>query len=114
MAVMYNVITHTMFEIDAVSVGEMPTAGFKERAEYFLDLQFAIICLFWTTLWAVKFSFLLYYRNLFAGLPNQLFWWWLVSGFAVLAYLGCWATQVASCTPISNYFILGMPSHLRA
>ena len=111
MAVMYNKITHTMFEIDGVAAGGIPSTGFKERAELFLKLQFAIICSFWTTLWAVKFSFLLYYKNLFAGLPNQLFWWWLVSGFAVLAYLGCWATQLASCTPISNYFFLGEPSH---
>lgn len=107
MAIMYSMITKTMFEIDAVSVGAVPGPDFLERAELFLKLQFAIICCFWTTLWAVKFSFLLYYRNLFAGLPNQLYWWWLVSGFALLAYLGCWATQLASCRPISNYFILG-------
>lgn len=108
---MYNKITKTMFEIDAVAVGAMPGPDFLERAAQFLKLQFAIICSFWTTLWAVKFSFLLYYRYLFAGLPNQLYWWWLVSGFAFLAYLGCWATQLASCRPISHYFILGNETH---
>ena len=108
---MYNKITNTMFEIDAVSLGALPGPDFLERAEQFLKLQFAIICCFWTTLWAVKFSFLLYYRNLFAGLPNQLYCWWIVSGFALLAYLGCWATQLASCRPISHYFILGNQTH---
>ena len=109
MAAMYNTITKAMFEIDAVSAGALPSQDFVSRAELFLKLQFAIICCFWTTLWAVKFSFLLYYKNLFAGLPNQLFLWWFVSGFAMLAYFGCWATQLASCVPISKYFILGMP-----
>ena len=114
MGVMYNIITATMFAIDQpISPGEVPPPSFMQQAELFLKMQFAIIILFWTTLWAVKFSFLLYYKNLFAGLPNQLFWWWSVSVFVFLAYLGCWATQLASCAPISDYFILGIIAIVR-
>jgi len=108
MGVMYQIITPTMFELERLlTPGAVPSANFVQEAALFLKLQFAIIILFWTTLWAVKLSFLLYCRNLLAGLPNQLFWWWLVSVFAGMAYLGCWATQLASCAPISNYFHLG-------
>lgn len=108
MGIMYQIITPTMFELERLlTPGAVPSANFVQEAAFFLKLQFAIIILFWTTLWAVKLSFLLYYRTLFAGLPNQLFWWWLVSVFAGMAYLGCWATQLASCAPISNYFHLG-------
>jgi len=108
MGVMYQIITPTMFELERLlTPGAVPSANFVQEAALFLKLQFAIIILFWTTLWAVKLSFLLYCRTLFAGLPNQLLWWWLVSVFAGMAYLGCWATQLASCAPISNYFHLG-------
>ena len=106
---MYQIITPTMFEIrQPMTPGEVPSPNLIKQAGLFLQMQFAIIILFWTTLWAVKFSFLLFYKNLFARLPNQLFWWWPVSTFVLLAYLGCWATQLASCAPISDYFVLGI------
>lgn len=111
-AIMYQVITPTMFIIDQVastlSPGMVPPPNFMEEATIFLKIQFAIIILFWTTLWAVKFSFLLYYKNIFAGLPNHLFWWRIVCGLVLFAYLGCWATQLAACSPIVNYFSLGI------
>lgn len=109
MGVMYQIITPTMFELERLlTPGAVPSANFLQEAALFLRLQFAIIILFWTTLWAVKLSFLLYYKRLFAGLPHQMFWWRLVSVFVGMAYLGCWATQLASCAPISSYFHLGM------
>lgn len=109
MGVMYQIITPTMFELERLLIpGAVPSANFVQEAALFLKLQFAIIILFWTTLWAVKLSILLYYRALFAKLPNRFLWWWLVSMFVGMAYLGCWATQLASCAPISDYFHLGM------
>ncbi|MCJ1413432.1 hypothetical protein MMC19_007537 [Ptychographa xylographoides] len=95
-----------LFEIVLVSEGRLPpTASFAAGIPFFLKSQFAIIVLFWTTLWAVKFSFLLYYKKLFVGLPGHMQkCWWAVVIFSLLAYLGCWATQIAACVPISSYF----------
>ena len=109
MAVLYTLITPTMFTIDNVSTGkEMPGAEFISDAEFYLKCQFAIICMFWTTLWAVKVSILMFYKNLFNRLRNQMTLWWCVLGFVVLLYLGCWGSQLASCVPMSGYFVLGM------
>ena len=109
MAILYTLVANTIFEIVAVSNGKtMPSPNFMEAGSFFLKCQFAIILLFWTTLWAVKASFLTYYKNLFHGLqPYLQKCWWVVTIFAILAYLGCWATQLPSCQPISTYFTLG-------
>ena len=109
MAILYTLITDIIFEIVAIIDGRTkPSPGFMERGTFFLKCQFAIILLFWTTLWSVKGAFLMYYKNLFKGLQSYLHKiWWAVTIFTILTYLGCWATQLASCEPISTYFTLG-------
>ncbi|KAI4228834.1 MAG: hypothetical protein L6R36_001336 [Xanthoria steineri] len=108
LAAMYRYIIPTMFELDKVAKGEEPsTTAFLLRAATYLKLQFAIIVLFWTTVWVVKISFLLFYRNLFASLREHMIGWWITAGFTAVAYLLCWAFQLGSCVPISHYFILG-------
>ena len=106
MGVLYTLINDIIFELVLVDDGVLePTPEFAVEAAFFLKVQFAIIVLFWTTLWAVKFSFLMYYKKLFIGLPGHMQkCWWAVSIFALLAYLGCWATQLAACEPIPTYF----------
>lgn len=108
LAIMYRYATPIMFELDRIAKGnEMLTPDFLPRAAVFLKLQFAIIVLFWTTIWVVKISFLIFYRTLFTGLPEHMLGWWIASGFTAVAYLLCWAFQLGSCVPISHYFILG-------
>lgn len=106
MGILYTLINETIFEIDMVGMGEMlPPPGFEDNVGFFLRAQFAIIVIFWTTLWAVKLSLLMYYKKLFSGLPgHEQRVWWAVTVFAVLSYIGCWITQLLSCTPISTYF----------
>ncbi|KAL8646217.1 MAG: hypothetical protein Q9226_006961 [Calogaya cf. arnoldii] len=97
-----------MFELDKVATGKEPfTPAFLPRAVVFLKVQFAIIVLFWTIVWVVKVSFLIFYRNLFTNLPDHMVGWRIASGFTAVTYLLCWAFQLGSCVPISHYFILG-------
>lgn len=107
MGVMYQLIIPIMFEIDLAVKGVLPGPGFPARATFFLKLQFAIIVLFWTILWAVKFAFLFFYKQLLQGLPDQMRWWKALTLFTVLTYLSAWVTQLLSCQPISHYFVLG-------
>lgn len=106
MSVLYTLIGRTVFEI--VLVGEdqeQPTLEFESQLPLFFKAQFAIILLFWTTLWAVKFSFLTYYQKLFVGLPGHMRkLWWAVVIFTAFAYIGCWITQLLACLPIQTYF----------
>ena len=108
MAIMYHYITAPIFQIRRISQGEEPyTPDIGPVAHFFLKLQFAIIVLYWTCLWTIKMSFLMYYRTLFENLPGHLVWWSVASIFTLLAYLGCWAIQLAACYPISTYFTIG-------
>lgn len=46
---------------------------------------FAAPCMFWMTLWAVKFSLLLLYRRLLAGLPERYrIIWWTIAGLCLV------------------------------
>lgn len=111
LAAMYRYAIPIMFELDKVAKGEeMLTPSFVARATVFLKLQFAIIVLFWTTIWIVKIAFLIFYRILFTGLPEHMLGWWFTAGFTAFAYLLCWAFQLASCVPIPHYFVLGKSS----
>ncbi|KAL8681678.1 MAG: hypothetical protein Q9186_002195 [Xanthomendoza sp. 1 TL-2023] len=80
LAVMYRYATPIMFELVDVAEGkETPTRDFLQRSSVFLKLQFVIIVIFWTEVWSVKASFLIFYRHLFAGLPELMLGWWLIS-----------------------------------
>lgn len=75
----------------------------------FLKIQFAIIILFWTTIWSLKASFLAFYRGLFDSRiqPWTMRAWWVVVVLCAVSYLGCWITQFLSCVPFQTYFELG-------
>ncbi|KAL8884087.1 MAG: hypothetical protein Q9215_007785, partial [Flavoplaca cf. flavocitrina] len=108
LAIMYKYIIPTMFELDRIANGEEAfTPAFLPPAAVFLKMQFAIIVLFWTIIWIVKVSFLIFYRKLYARLPGGLLRWYLVSGFTAVTYLLAWAFQLGSCVPIKHYFTLG-------
>ncbi|KAL8711637.1 MAG: hypothetical protein Q9220_004047 [cf. Caloplaca sp. 1 TL-2023] len=72
-AIMYHFVLPIIFELDRIATGqEMFTPAFLPRATEYLKLQFALIVIFWTMLWTVKVAFLIFYRILFAGLPDHL------------------------------------------
>lgn len=112
MAVLYRYVIPDMYEVDRVAAHEEPlSANFESDADFYLRCQFALIVLFWTSVWAVKFSILAFYRSLFDKLTLHttiLRWaWWCVLTLTGLFYLGCWATQIASCWPVQTYFHIG-------
>lgn len=99
-----------MIEQPGSSSEILVSADATDQLNYFLRLQFAIIALCWTSVWAVKFSFLIYYKRLFASIPgtNHVFFWRFAFLFTILAYLSCQVIYLKSCTPISNDFHLGI------
>lgn len=113
MAALYVQIIPTIFNLDLAAAGKAPLsleslAEFEERANYYLRVQFAIIILFWTCVWAVKLSILVFYKSLFDRLSwKYLYAWWAVVIFVALTYVGCWVLQFESCSPLWQYFKIG-------
>ncbi|WYZ45127.1 hypothetical protein EsH8_VIII_000443 [Colletotrichum jinshuiense] len=69
-----------------------------------LKLMFSQMLLFWTTLWAAKFSILFFVRRLVSGLPNYIRAWWVCFGAVLLLYLACMLSNFLTCTPLTRYW----------
>ncbi|KAH8816603.1 hypothetical protein F5884DRAFT_776774 [Xylogone sp. PMI_703] len=78
--------------------------GFADGVVYQAKLQFAFMLFFWTCLWNVKFSFLMFYHKLFVSIQGYMRWWWAVVIFCILTYLASVLTLFLSCVPISRRF----------
>ena len=113
MAGLYVHVIPIMFNLDLAVAGKPPLAPetpleFQERADYYLRVQFGIIVLFWTCVWAVKLSILLFYKSLYDRLSRRyLYAWWAVVVFVALTYVGCLVLQFESCRPLRDYFKIG-------
>lgn len=60
--------------------------------------------LFWSTLWAGKFSLLVFFRRMVLGLPKYLNIFWVVFGLVLITYLGCMASNFLTCKPLHKYW----------
>lgn len=89
-AIIWQIYAPHMYYVLTVSAGlEMPDEGFPQLAESYLKSTAAVIILFYSTLWAVKFSFLLFFKRLGTNVRGQKFLWWPVFGITLATYFAC-------------------------
>ncbi|PGH08074.1 hypothetical protein AJ79_06074 [Helicocarpus griseus UAMH5409] len=69
-----------------------------------LKLMFSQMLLFWTTLWAGKFSLLVFFRRIVIGLPRYMMMFWVVFALVLATYLGCILSNFLTCTPLAKYW----------
>lgn len=87
---------------------ENPTgADIKYHTLTYTDFQFALILVFFSVLWTIKFSFLALYYVLFDGLRTYRRVWYGIAVFTFLTYVGCWMGSVFTCHPAESYFEYG-------
>jgi hypothetical protein len=104
---MYTEIGDTMFRINVATPNEMLSADFLPKVRIFLRLQFAIVIIYWFTLWSVKGAMLLWIYRAFkfvdlAGSGRPLY---IVLCVIVGAtFCGCIVWQPFSCDPPASYF----------
>ena len=79
-----------MYYSISVSAGlEKPGANFASVSESYFKSTVAVIILFYTSLWSIKISFLLFFRRLGNNVKHQKILWWPVFGFTVATYFAC-------------------------
>lgn len=87
-----------MYYIMAVSAGlELPGEGFAPLAESYFKSTVAVIVLFYSSLWSIKISFLLFFRRLGKNVRGQKVVWWPVFGFTLATYFACIGTIQYPC-----------------
>lgn len=110
-SILWQIKLPAMYEQYAVQSGQKPiTPGFFERDAVFLRYIVPLNILFYSCLWAVKISFLVFFRRLGSNVRNQKIWWWFVLILTILAWVACIADIRYQCALGSIEHILSMSS----
>lgn len=97
-AISWQIFAPHMYYVMTVSAGlEMPGEGFAQLAEKYFKSTAAVIILFYSALWSVKISFLLFFRRLGTNVQGQKLIWWPVFGITVATYFACIGTIQYQC-----------------
>ncbi|KAF7952579.1 uncharacterized protein EAE97_002076 [Botrytis byssoidea] len=97
-AILWQIHAQAMFDLMAVSAGiKMPGADFVTNSEAYSKASGVVIILFYSTLWSVKFSFLLFIRRLGSHVAKVEFLWWPITIFTICTYFACIGTIQYHC-----------------
>lgn len=98
-AIDWQVVAEFMFHFMDITSGRLwpPPATFVNDTERYYKGSVVVNVMFYTSLWAVKFSFLLFFKRLGQNVAGQKVLWWCVFGFTVVTYLLCIGDIQYSC-----------------
>ncbi|ATZ53909.1 hypothetical protein BCIN_09g06670 [Botrytis cinerea B05.10] len=97
-AILWQIHAQAMFDLMAVSAGiKMPGTDFVTNSEAYSKASGVVIILFYSTLWSVKFSFLLFIRRLGSHVAKVEFLWWPITVFTICTYFACIGTIQYNC-----------------
>ena len=99
-----------MYENIAVSTGQLfpPPPDFPHNTETYLRRTVVVISFFYTGLWAVKLSFLLFFKRLGQNVRNQKLLWWAVLAIIAATYFACLGTIEYHCLAGTFLYITGI------
>ena len=87
-----------MFYTMKVSAGlELPDANFASISEPYFKSTVAVIYFFYSSLWSIKISFLIFFRRLGTNVKHQKLLWWPVFAITLATYFICIGTIQYSC-----------------
>ena len=110
-AILWQVLASDLYMSIAVASGQMlvlPT-DFFSRIYIFIHSQLASQFLFTTGLWAIKVSFLLFFRGLGNKIRRQRIIWWCALGFTAASYPVCLSLYNYRCLVRPDGTSLGTP-----
>lgn len=101
-AIMWHFVAADLFQISNVSSGQLPISQaptLVPDTERYLRVSVAVIIFFYTSLWAIKVSFLIFFRKITAGtyVRAQTIHWWIVFGFTLATWFACLGSLEYNC-----------------
>ena len=105
-AILWQVEVPILYEQYAVQTGTAPfTPAFIKKDTQLLRSVVAFTILFYSCLWAVKISLLLFFRRLGSKVTGHKIWWWSILIITILAWAACIGDINWKCTLGSYYWI---------
>ncbi|CAL8574177.1 hypothetical protein XPA_000145 [Xanthoria parietina] len=106
-AITWQVLKEDLYLNIAVSSGQLypPPADFPQRTERYLRASVAIILFFYTGLWAIKLSFLVFFKKLGENVRHQTLIWWGVLAVTCASYFVCLGMTYYKCLASSFKYI---------
>ena len=104
-AIVLNVMLRSIYyaiKMQKISASIKRETNVLEMVFEFLKFQFAETFIFWTCLWAVKASFLAFFKRLTTNVRFHYAAWWVIVVITALAYIGCVITYPISCSDFSS------------
>lgn len=88
--ILWQIKVLVLYKLFAVGAGKNPLdVGFAHRDATLLRIAVLFSILFYSALWLVKLSFLMFFRRLGSKVKGQKIWWWCILAFTVLSWVLC-------------------------
>lgn len=110
----YQTLFRDGYYITAIARKLIPLPSQQEYVDVFVSFRHrnvAIVLLSFTTLWLVKATFLLLYREIFWINKSFRKAWWAVTSFIFITYWVTVAGALTQCGPVQNSFSIGTQLH---
>ena len=83
-----TLVVHDLYEvINGLRGFQRLKSEFAAHLRRYFDTSFAVFILFNSMLWAIKFSFLIFFKRLGKHVPRQKLLWWPILAFTVVSYV---------------------------
>ncbi|KAI9891963.1 MAG: hypothetical protein M1814_002158 [Vezdaea aestivalis] len=86
--------------------GVVDSHFFANTVPWYLRLQFTSMGLFYSCIWSIKLSFMMFYRRFFKDLRDHMIAWWIILAITLLTYLGAWLCMMYATGRPQNFFNL--------
>lgn len=107
-AIDWQIVARLMYQFTAVTSGQVwpPPSSFVTDSERYYKGSVVVLTFFYSSLWAVKISFLLFFRRLGQNVRGQKVLWWCVLAFTLASYFVCLGDTQYSClaAPLEDIF----------
>lgn len=90
-ALVWQKTANELYSVIAVESGQISMPPPEYLSCFYIELHslFASFVLYYTALWSVKLSFLLFFRNLVNSIRRQMILWYCVLAFTIASYVSC-------------------------
>lgn len=97
--ILWQLYAKYLYQNLAVSSGQLfpPPPSFENDTITYLKATVAVIIFFYSSLWMVKFSFLVLFRRLGSKVKGQTIHWWIVTAITVASWIATFGTLEYPC-----------------